>query len=345
MCPAHVGLLGWASHKDTGEAVPPQKIVAPYSLVFVPDNDLKSAYAADIHGGKKIRDLTCESKEDCPDMLEMLMKHLKTGTKVWTVYGIASPGAMKKNRPWSEVTWRGVDAVNVTEQLARQIFDLDAIKIGPSSGVYKIGLLEATSDGTTSVAGDEKLFMKHELFEDAAIQAFCTGHLEGKGLGMGPADWTKAVDWTKDMEFHEELRGRNDPVCGPKRELMLCRMKYRTDEPAMQHIATPACREAFDFYLMRSGIHCDSSTDPRLAMVDEKVKGDCPACTCKSPSMWPVSGCDVTCGAMCPKQGCCCMPGVGSCPAEEDDPAVITKKVGDFMKRKMDKFKKKKAKN
>jgi len=40
--------------------------------------------------------------------------------------------------------------------------------------------------------------------------------------------------------------------------------------------------------------------------------GACPVCTCESPTIWPVSGCDVKCGAKC-GDTCCCIPGVGNC--------------------------------
>ena len=31
----------------------------------------------------------------------------------------------------------------------------------------------------------------------------------------------------------------------------------------------------------------------------------CPPCKCDSPSAWPLSGCNIKCGAKCPGQGCC----------------------------------------
>ena len=40
---------------------------------------------------------------------------------------------------------------------------------------------------------------------------------------------------------------------------------------------------------------------------------DCPTCTCTSPTVWPFSGCDVSCGAKCGHE-CCCIAGVGACP-------------------------------
>lgn len=38
----------------------------------------------------------------------------------------------------------------------------------------------------------------------------------------------------------------------------------------------------------------------------------CPVCTCQSPTIWPVSGCNVKCGAKC-GETCCCISGEGSC--------------------------------
>lgn len=39
----------------------------------------------------------------------------------------------------------------------------------------------------------------------------------------------------------------------------------------------------------------------------------CPICSCDSPTVWPASGCDASCGAKC-GNACCCIAGVGSCP-------------------------------
>merc|ERR1712232_1246806 len=38
-----------------------------------------------------------------------------------------------------------------------------------------------------------------------------------------------------------------------------------------------------------------------------------PVCSCTSPILWPVSGCEISKGARCGST-CCCIPGVGSCP-------------------------------
>lgn len=46
----------------------------------------------------------------------------------------------------------------------------------------------------------------------------------------------------------------------------------------------------------------------------------CPICQCSSPTIWPASDCDATCGAKCGST-CCCIAGVGACPTSE--PPVI----------------------
>merc|ERR1711972_151677 len=55
----------------------------------------------------------------------------------------------------------------------------------------------------------------------------------------------------------------------------------------------------------------------------EPAPNGCPVCKCSAPQTWPFSGCDVTCGARCDQQGCCCISGVGICPG----PANHTKAV------------------
>merc|ERR1712061_493659 len=50
--------------------------------------------------------------------------------------------------------------------------------------------------------------------------------------------------------------------------------------------------------------------------------GGCPLCRCDRPTIWPFSGCDVTCGAKCQDGVCCCIGGVGNCePRPEPVPA------------------------
>jgi len=49
----------------------------------------------------------------------------------------------------------------------------------------------------------------------------------------------------------------------------------------------------------------------------------CPVCTCASPSSWPLSGCNVACGAKCGNT-CCCISGMGSCGAKPPPPPPST---------------------
>merc|ERR1712007_350716 len=50
--------------------------------------------------------------------------------------------------------------------------------------------------------------------------------------------------------------------------------------------------------------------------------GGCPTCECDSPEVWPLSGCNVNCGARCQDNVCCCIGGVGDCePRAELVPA------------------------
>lgn len=52
----------------------------------------------------------------------------------------------------------------------------------------------------------------------------------------------------------------------------------------------------------------------------EAAASSCPVCTCQSPTIWPVSGCNVACGAKCGNT-CCCISGEGACaPAPAPPP-------------------------
>jgi neutral ceramidase len=43
----------------------------------------------------------------------------------------------------------------------------------------------------------------------------------------------------------------------------------------------------------------------------------CPVCACNSPTIWPISGCNVACGASCGGK-CCCIAGEGACGSKQD---------------------------
>jgi len=45
----------------------------------------------------------------------------------------------------------------------------------------------------------------------------------------------------------------------------------------------------------------------------------CGVCGCESPRTWPLSGCDIGCGAKC-GDTCCCVPGVGECGTATPEP-------------------------
>jgi hypothetical protein len=57
--------------------------------------------------------------------------------------------------------------------------------------------------------------------------------------------------------------------------------------------------------------------------------GPCPVCTCKSPTIWPISGCDISCGAKCADGRCCCIGGEGKCPSAKHALAAPEEPVGD----------------
>lgn len=52
--------------------------------------------------------------------------------------------------------------------------------------------------------------------------------------------------------------------------------------------------------------------DDMTTFGDSDPYKDCPVCSCDSPWLWPVSGCNVGCGAKCGNT-CCCIPGEGKC--------------------------------
>lgn len=66
----------------------------------------------------------------------------------------------------------------------------------------------------------------------------------------------------------------------------------------------------WDFYVRRR----------RATTVElNQIATGCPVCTCSNPTVWPFSGCDVSCGAKC-GGSCCCLPGWGSCQSPAPPP-------------------------
>jgi len=64
---------------------------------------------------------------------------------------------------------------------------------------------------------------------------------------------------------------------------------------------------------------CTATEQAVLSAVPE-ASGDCPVCACDSPTIWPISGCNVACGAKCGNT-CCCISGEGSCPPTPPAPS------------------------
>jgi len=77
---------------------------------------------------------------------------------------------------------------------------------------------------------------------------------------------------------------------------------------------------------------CTSGAEPTLAdlllvrgapIAALQQGSSCPVCTCASPEIWPISGCNVECGAKCGNT-CCCISGEGSCGAKPPPPPPST---------------------
>ena len=48
----------------------------------------------------------------------------------------------------------------------------------------------------------------------------------------------------------------------------------------------------------------------------------CPVCSCKKPTLWPLSGCEASCGAKC-GDACCCVAGAGRCGKSPPTPRPV----------------------
>jgi hypothetical protein len=213
-CPSHVMPLGFSEVTQDGRRVDSPR--APYSLVFVPNAQLKASFDAMVTDGyRPNEDHACEKSSKCPDVLNTLSA-LPAGQSLYTVYAIASPDIQ---------AWTG----------SGRFETFDPTK--SSVGVHLLGELRLTSVLSTNDAalqrskfGDTGMFFRHRLFEDGALNAFCE-HSE---------------NWVAAMRMSAVVMNRNHPTCGPggndddgsdtgPRKEVVCRMMFRAQSQA------PAC--------------------------------------------------------------------------------------------------------
>jgi len=206
-CPSHISLVSFASVTQDGSAVQVPNV--PYSLVFVPNSDLKSRFDSMVQDGYQPNEVhACEDASKCPDVLNSLAT-IPTGQVLYTVYALAGPDVQ---------AWRG-------EAGRYETFD----PTKPASGLYRIGELKLTSvlgENTglqRSNFGDTGLFFRHRLFEDGALNAFC---LHGQ-------------NWMASMRTSTTVLSRNHPTCSiggndddgsdtDSRKALACRFLFRS---------------------------------------------------------------------------------------------------------------------
>lgn len=180
-CPSHISLVSFASFTQDGQEVDVPN--TPYSLVFVPNKDLKQRFDDMVNDGYLPSDVhACEDESKCPDVLNSLTE-IAAGQLLYTVYAITSPDIQ---------AWHG-------EAGRYETFD----PTKPSEGLYRIGELKLTSvlgentGLTRSKFGDTGLFFRHRLFEDGVLNAFC---LHGQ-------------NWMPNMRTSLPVISRNYPTC------------------------------------------------------------------------------------------------------------------------------------
>ena len=256
-CVTHVGFGSLARFKEDGSKVANAK--SPYQLIFVPKTELAAtvnSMVTEPRGSDGF--LTCEDETQCPSTVSLLTRSIKKDVGLYDVYAVASPQDVRSVKPW------GPTATGAASVQAIEVETLLNLQSNVESGKFvHIGAIVATSDGTASHVGDDHLFFKHQLFEDDALNEYCSSGI----------DWADGIDWSDDVN------SRNAPSCTagglnavsttshPRtittgRAEFYCRMQKRAAAGAGGNHLGESCKEKIDALVSGKNIVCGK--DPRV---------------------------------------------------------------------------------